>query len=299
MYVYIITNLINGKQYVGKSSKRIEETKRYFGSGKYIKLAIEKYGKENFRKDVLIESIDTIDDLNRLEIWAIEFNKTQIPNGYNITEGGDGHGPLSEEQKEKLRGKGNPMYGKKHSEESKKKMSKSSKKYNGMTGKKHSEEAKRKIGEAHKGREVSEETREKLSKSLTGRKGTFKGRKHSKEAREKMRQKKLGTKLSEEHKKNISNGLTKKAMEEIMNQEPFNADFITQNNWDPIIKCIGKVVKKTFYATQMNFPEGFQLTTPPGVMKGKPGDYLVIDEVGNKFICAKDVFERAYDIIED
>ena len=51
-YVYEITNLINSKKYIGKRSCEcpIEEDK-YMGSGKYIKIAIEKYGENNFKKE--------------------------------------------------------------------------------------------------------------------------------------------------------------------------------------------------------------------------------------------------------
>lgn len=52
MYIYKITNLLNGKIYVGKHTcKNIENL--YYGSGVAIKSAIKKYGKENFKKDVL------------------------------------------------------------------------------------------------------------------------------------------------------------------------------------------------------------------------------------------------------
>lgn len=56
IYVYIITNLINGKQYVGDHlSYCTDETHNdtYFGSGKIIMRAIKKYGKENFKKEIL------------------------------------------------------------------------------------------------------------------------------------------------------------------------------------------------------------------------------------------------------
>ena len=53
-YVYETTNLINGKKYIGKRSCKcpIEEDK-YIGSGTILKVAIKKYGKENFKKEIL------------------------------------------------------------------------------------------------------------------------------------------------------------------------------------------------------------------------------------------------------
>ena len=50
MEIYIVTNKINGKIYVGQSTK---SDPTYFGSGVSINRAIAKYGKENFKKEVI------------------------------------------------------------------------------------------------------------------------------------------------------------------------------------------------------------------------------------------------------
>jgi group I intron endonuclease len=89
--VYEIKNNINGKSYVGQYSGLSFE--KYFGSGKLIKLAIKKYGLENFSKTIL-EECSNKDELNEKEIFWIDKLKT-IANGYNLTEGGTG-GDLSE-----------------------------------------------------------------------------------------------------------------------------------------------------------------------------------------------------------
>jgi group I intron endonuclease len=89
--VYEIKNNINGKTYVGQYSGLSFE--KYFGSGKLIKLAIKKYGLENFSKTIL-EECSNKDELNEKEIFWIDKLKT-IENGYNLTEGGTG-GDLSE-----------------------------------------------------------------------------------------------------------------------------------------------------------------------------------------------------------
>ena len=52
-YVYQITNLLNNKIYVGKHKSANHPFENgYYGSGKQIKAAIEKYGIENFKKEL-------------------------------------------------------------------------------------------------------------------------------------------------------------------------------------------------------------------------------------------------------
>ena len=70
-YIYLTTNLINGKKYIGrrKSNKFLGES--YLGSGTHLKNAVKKYGRENFRVD-LIEEIDTTyEDLVERETYYI------------------------------------------------------------------------------------------------------------------------------------------------------------------------------------------------------------------------------------
>ena len=50
MRIYIVTNLINNKIYIGKESRN---RNNYFGSGLLINRAIEKYGIINFKKEIL------------------------------------------------------------------------------------------------------------------------------------------------------------------------------------------------------------------------------------------------------
>jgi group I intron endonuclease len=85
MIVYKTTNLINGKFYVGKDTKNKQS---YLGSGKLLKQAIKKYGKENFKKEVL-EHCTNLCDLDKQEIYWI-FKTNAIDNGYNLAKGGSG-----------------------------------------------------------------------------------------------------------------------------------------------------------------------------------------------------------------
>jgi len=87
MIIYLTTNLINGKQYVGQSS--INDN-NYLGSGLLIQKAINKYNRKNFRKIVLVEC-SSQEELDEQEIFWIEALDTLQPNGYNISLGGNGH----------------------------------------------------------------------------------------------------------------------------------------------------------------------------------------------------------------
>jgi hypothetical protein len=92
MEIYKITSLINNKIYIGKDTT---SDPNYFGSGLLIKRAFEKYGRENFIKEV----IDTTDDYNELSkkeiYWISYYNSTDRKIGYNISKGGDGGDTLS------------------------------------------------------------------------------------------------------------------------------------------------------------------------------------------------------------
>lgn len=70
-YVYEITNLINGKKYIGKRSCEcpIKEDK-YMSSGAYLKKDIKKYGIENFNKKVLV-ICDNENMVSELEYYFI------------------------------------------------------------------------------------------------------------------------------------------------------------------------------------------------------------------------------------
>ena len=79
--------------------------------------------------------------------------------------------------------------------------------------------------------------------------------------------------------------------------KPFNADEITLNNFEGIIKCKKKPI--IVHALQLNFPEGFEVTTKEGKLRGKPGDYLMFGIEGEKYPCDREIFEKSYEVIED
>jgi hypothetical protein len=87
MQIYKITNLINGKIYIGKDEG---DRSDYMGSGKLIRLAIKKYGLKNFQKEI-IESVNDRELLKEREIfWIDYYNAMDKSIGYNIAVGGHG-----------------------------------------------------------------------------------------------------------------------------------------------------------------------------------------------------------------
>jgi len=86
MYIYITTNTINNKVYIGKSQK--DFNKSYLGSGKLLKKAIAKYGIESFRVDLIEECLTDYELNERERYWISKYRETH--DVYNIAEGGTG-----------------------------------------------------------------------------------------------------------------------------------------------------------------------------------------------------------------
>lgn len=92
--IYILTNIHNGKQYIGKTTRGLDQrlSEHIVDAFKYKKRralsnAIRKYGIENFH----IECLTVTDKL--VNLWEKHLIKqwcSRIPNGYNISRGGDG-----------------------------------------------------------------------------------------------------------------------------------------------------------------------------------------------------------------
>lgn len=149
-----------------------------------ISKAIREYRPESFQIRIICEC-ESKQELNQRERHYIREFNTVWPNGYNMTNGGEGPCDLT---REKIR---NKILGSKHSEETKKKISISN------TGQKRSLEARKKMSEAslkhlaenprgplsddhkkqisalHKGKKRSVETRAKMSQNRKGKKSTF------------------------------------------------------------------------------------------------------------------------------
>lgn len=128
-YIYLTTNLVNGKMYVGMKSRSVF-VPSYFGSGVAIRRAVKKYGKGNFSVGVLSWEA-SLPALNSAEVAAIsEFRRLYGEKRmYNIEIGGRG----------------------------------------GAKGQKRSKKARQRMSLAHIGQVVPEEVRQKISGTMKGR----------------------------------------------------------------------------------------------------------------------------------
>jgi hypothetical protein len=89
-YIYQITNLLNGKIYVGKhKSSKHPSDNRYYGSGKQITAAIKKYGIENFKKEVLYYC-SSMGDMADKEAEVVTEDFVKRADTYNMHKGGPG-----------------------------------------------------------------------------------------------------------------------------------------------------------------------------------------------------------------
>lgn len=200
--IYIATNLETGKQYVGQTVNFKRRQRRHLTdkANTYFSRTIQKYGLSQF---IFMQNIYPENELNYWERHWIKELKTFVPDGYNMTTGGEqglallgnkncvGHHhteetkrkvglarrgkKMSESQKEQLRkfhtGLPSGMLGKKHTEETRRKMSISHMGHPGSMLRHHTEETKKKMGDAMRGRRASPETREKMKAAWLRRRG--------------------------------------------------------------------------------------------------------------------------------
>lgn len=86
--IYKITNMVNGKIYIGKhQTKDLDDG--YMGSGKSLKSAFKKYGFENFSKEILFV-FDNEADMNAKESEIVNEEFVKKDTNYNLCHGGKG-----------------------------------------------------------------------------------------------------------------------------------------------------------------------------------------------------------------
>lgn len=137
--IYQIKNRESGKIYVGKTARTLEiRMKEHLNeTDTYIDRAIQKYGIDAFDVSVIEECDD--EKLNEREIYWIAFYNCKKPNGYNLTDGGEG------------------VIGYKFSPELIAQRSKS------RQGKKFSEKARKALSNSKKGKKFSDEVRARMA----------------------------------------------------------------------------------------------------------------------------------------
>lgn len=121
--IYKITNLVNGKMYIGKHmTDDIDDG--YMGSGKILKRAINKYGINCFRKEYLM-SCESKEEMDYMERVFVDETWVSRSDTYNIKIGGEGGS-----YKGINKGKSHPSWlkGKKLSDEHKQAVSRGTKK---------------------------------------------------------------------------------------------------------------------------------------------------------------------------
>lgn len=155
-YIYLTTDLVTGKKYVGQKKSSIFLHEDYIGSGRIVGTILKQLKSEGTKvtdrfSTVLVRECDSAEELNEWEDYYIRYYDTLIPNGYNIRTGGQflfQEGVLSGLIKQAY--KDNPNIG--------------------MKGKKQSEHQKETVRQYMTNRVVSEESRKKMSDSHKGKK---------------------------------------------------------------------------------------------------------------------------------
>lgn len=162
--LYQTTNKLNGKTYVGVHKlANTSKSKNYRGSGKALKIAIKKYGKENFTRITLAE-FNCGKDAYAAEQTVVNQEFIDREDTYNMKIGGIGCKGLvlTKEHKEKIIAANT---GKKRSAKHRDAISAAQKGNKHWSGKHQTEEAKARISAANTGRKASPETIAKMSAS--------------------------------------------------------------------------------------------------------------------------------------
>jgi group I intron endonuclease len=164
--IYLITNLLDSKKYIGITSKGYKNRfQHHCSQGYYLTSAIKKHGRGNFKLELLMQ-VETKELAAEHEIRLIKELNTKYPNGYNFSNGGQTpcHTP---EVREKISQK---LTGRKVSEEHLRKIQENAKKHGekrrGVPRPKFSKEWKSNISKGAKGKVLSESHKKSISEAL-------------------------------------------------------------------------------------------------------------------------------------
>ena len=185
--IYIITNTINNKSYIGQTKNWKNRWKKHnqTSNTSAISKAIQKYRKENFKVKFLITKISK-ESADHLETLFIDLNNTLSPKGYNIKEGGTHENPFAgytteqweEWKQENKKRQRNP-----------KTIEKQRKAQTGDRNPMKRPEVKLKNSKSNKGKRrksPSPKTRQLISNSLKGRNNPQYGKQHTKENKKRI-----------------------------------------------------------------------------------------------------------------
>jgi group I intron endonuclease len=164
--VYKTTNKVNGKYYIGcHQTENLDDG--YLGSGKLLKRAISKYGRDNFSVEI-IEILEKKEDMFLLEKKLVNTECVNDNLSYNLKIGGSG---------------GNPGI------------------VGAFKGKRHSEVIKEKIREAALNQVTTEEKRRKLSENAWAKRDPEKQKEHARKISSKLKSDEHKKNISESLKK--------------------------------------------------------------------------------------------------
>lgn len=162
--VYMHTNRLNGKKYIGITNQKPEYRWRSDGSGYFRSPhfwnAIQKYGWDNFDHEILSDGLDRETACTMEKHYISLYQTKDSAFGYNMTDGGDGSSGWKPSD-ETLRKRSEKLRGIPKSEAHREALRKAN------TGKKISEETRQKLKDSHLGKKLSghclEITRNRLS----------------------------------------------------------------------------------------------------------------------------------------